>query len=256
MTTMAAPRFAGRTALVTGSGRNIGRAIALALAAGGANVVVNGHRDKGAVDGVVAEVVAGGGQAAGIMADVSSHDEVAAMVRESVARFGSLDIVVSNVGIRKMQPFLDIGIEDWNEVLASNLNPAFYLARNAIPHMRERKWGRIVLISGFDGFWGHVTQRAHNVTSKAGLHGLAKALAREFGPDGITANTVAPGAIDTVRDWSQYKHQPREKIEAEIPLGRFGRVEEVAEACAFLASEGGGFVSGQAIHVNGGHYMY
>lgn len=256
MTTTVAPRFAGRTALITGSGRNIGRAIALALAAGGANVVVNGHRDRAAVDGVVAEIITGGGRAAGIMADVSSHDEVAAMVRQCVDRFGSLDIVVSNVAIRKMQPFLEISPEDWNAVLGSNLNPAFYLARHAIPHMRERKWGRIILVSGFDGFWGHVTQRAHNVTSKAGLHGLAKALAREFGPDGITANTIAPGAIDTVRDWSQYKHQPREKIEAEIPLGRFGRVEEVAEACAFLASEGGGFVSGQAIHVNGGHYMF
>ena len=256
MTALPMPRFAGRTALVTGSGRNIGRAIALALAAGGAKVVVNGHRDKAAVDGVVAEIVAAGGRAEGVMADVSSHDEAAAMVARVVECFGSLDIVVSNVGIRKMQPFLEIGLGDWDAVLASNLNPAFYLARNAIPHMRARRWGRIILISGFDGFWGHVTHRAHNVTCKAGLHGLAKALAREFGPDGITANTVAPGAIDTIRDWSQYKHQPREKIEAEIPLGRFGRVEEVAEACAFLASEGGGFVSGQAIHVNGGHYMF
>lgn len=250
------PRFAGRTALVTGSGRNIGRAIALALAAGGARVVVNGHRDKGAVDEVVAEIVARGGSAVGVMADVSSHDEVAAMVRETVARFGAVDIVVSNVGVRRMQPFLEIGLDDWDAVLGTNLTPAFFLARNAIPHMRERRWGRLVFISGFDGFWGHVTHRAHNVTCKAGLHGLAKALAREFGPDGITANTVAPGAIDTVRDWSQYRHQPREQIEREIPLGRFGRVEEVAEACAFLASEGGAFVSGQAIHVNGGHYMY
>ena len=122
--------------------------------------------------------------------------------------------------------------------------------------MQKRKWGRIILISGFDGFWGQVPQRAHNITAKAGLHGLAKALAREFGPDGITVNTVAPGAIDTVRDWSQYKHQPKEKIAAEIPLGRFGKVDEVAAACAFLAGDGGGFTSGQVIHVNGGHYMY
>jgi NAD(P)-dependent dehydrogenase (short-subunit alcohol dehydrogenase family) len=116
--------------------------------------------------------------------------------------------------------------------------------------------GRIILISGFDGFWGQVTQRAHNITAKAGLHGLAKALAREFGPDGITANTVAPGAIDTLRDWSQYKHQAKEQIEKEIPLGRFGDVKEVAAACSFLAADGGGFTSGQVIHVNGGHYMY
>lgn len=252
----AAGRFAGRTALVTGSGRNIGRAIALALAAGGANVVVNGHRDKDSVEGVVREIEGVGARALGVMADVSSHAEVASMTERAAAHFGSLDIVVSNVGIRRMQPFLEIGLEDWNEVLANNLSPAFYLARNAIPHMRSRKWGRIVLISGFDGFWGQVTQRAHNITCKAGLHGLAKALAREFGPDGITANTVAPGAIDTVRDWSQYKHQPRERIEQEIPLGRFGDVGEVAETCAFLCSDGGGFVSGQVIHVNGGHYMY
>ncbi len=252
----ASGRFAGRTALVTGSGRNIGRAIALALAAGGANVVVNGHSDQTAVAGVVREIEGAGGRALGVMADVSRHDEVASMVEKAVAQFGALDIVVSNVGIRRMQPFLEIGLDDWNEVLANNLSPAFYLARNAIPHMRAGKWGRIVLVSGFDGFWGQVTQRAHNITAKAGLHGLAKALAREFGADGITANTLAPGAIDTVRDWSQYKHQPKERIEQEIPLGRFGAVGEIAESCAFLCSEGGGFVSGQVLHVNGGHYMY
>lgn len=253
---MSTARFAGRTALVTGSGRNIGRAAALAFAAGGANVVVNGHRDKEAVDAVVAEIERAGGQALGVMADVSSHDQVADMVDRAAAQFGSLDIVVSNVGIRRMQPFLEIGLEDWNAVIGTNLSPAFYLARNAIPHMRKRRWGRIILISGFDAFWGQVTQRAHSIAAKSGLHGLAKALAREFGPDGITVNTVAPGAIDTERDWSQYKHQPKEKIEQEIPLGRFGHVEELAETCAFLASEGGGFVSGQVIHVNGGHYMY
>lgn len=245
-----------RTAIVTGSGRNIGKAIAQALAAQGVNVVVNGHSDRAAVDATVKDIADAGGRALAHMADVSQHDEVAAMVKAAADAFGSVDIVVSNVGIRRMQPFLEIGLADWDAVLQTNLTPAFYLARNALPHMRERKWGRLVFISGFDGFWGQVTHRAHNITAKSGLHGLAKALAREFGPDGITANTVAPGAIDTVRDWSQYKHQPREKIESEIPLGRFGDVKEVAAACAFLASEGGGFVSGQVIHVNGGHYMY
>ena len=247
---------AGRCAVVTGSGRNIGRAIALALAAGGASVVVNGHRDRAAVDAVVKDIADSGGRAIGVMADVSKHDEVAALMRAAAEAFGSVDIVVSNVGIRRMQPFLEIGLEDWDSVLATNLTPAFYLARNAVPHMQKRKWGRIILISGFDGFWSQVTQRAHNITAKAGLHGLAKALAREFGPDGITANTVAPGAIDTERDWSQYRHQPKEKIVSEIPLGRFGDVNEVAAACSFLASDGGGFTSGQVIHVNGGHYMY
>lgn len=245
-----------RTAIVTGSGRNIGKAIALALAAQGVGVVVNGHRDRAAVEATVKDIADAGGRAIPYMADVSKHDEVAAMVRAAADAFGSVDIVVSNVGIRRMQPFLEIGLPEWDEVLATNLTPAFYLARNAIPHMQKRKWGRLIFISGFDGFWGQVTQRAHNITAKAGLHGLAKALAREFGPDGITANTVAPGAIDTVRDWSQYKHQPKEKIAAEIPLGRFGHVDELAAACSFLAGDGGGFTSGQVIHVNGGHYMY
>jgi NAD(P)-dependent dehydrogenase (short-subunit alcohol dehydrogenase family) len=248
--------ISGRTAIVTGSGRNIGRAIALALAEGGANVVVNGHSDRDAVDAVVEEIRRGGGKALGVMADVSSHDQVVGLVERAVAEFGSVDIAISNVGVRRKQPFLDISIEDWQLVLATNLSPAFYMARNVIPHMRERKWGRIIHISGFDGFWGQVTERAHNITAKAGLHGLSKALAREFGPDGITANSVVPGAIDTVRDWSQYAHQDKERIRGEIPAGRFGKTDEVAAACVFLCAETGAFVSGQAIHVNGGHYMY
>jgi 3-oxoacyl-[acyl-carrier protein] reductase len=246
----------GRTAIVTGSGRNIGRAIALSLAAQGANVVVNGHSDRAAVDAVVEEVRAAGGKGHGIMADVGRDDEVAALVQQAAEHFGGVDIVVSNVGIRRKQPFLEITPEQWDEVLRTNLSAAFYLARHAIPLMQSRRWGRIVLVSGFDGFWGQVTERAHNITAKAGLHGLAMALAREFGPDGITVNTVAPGAIDTVRDWSQYTHQLREQLEREIPLGRYGKPDEVAAACDLLCSERGGFISGQVIHVNGGHYMY
>ncbi len=248
--------FAGRTAIVTGSGRNIGRAIAVALAARGASVVVNGHRDAQAVDAVVREIEQAGGRALGVMADVSSHEQVAELAHKTVAHFGSVDIAVSNVGMRRKQPFLDISLADWDAVLATNLSAAFYMARNVIPHMRRRGWGRIIHISGFDGFWGQVTQRAHNITCKAGLHGLTKALAREFGAEGITVNSVVPGAIDTERDWSQYAHQARERIEGEIPVGRFGKVEEIAAACLFLCAETGGFTSGQAIHVNGGHYMY
>ncbi len=257
MTSIAASRpLAGRTAVVTGSGRNIGRAIALSLAAQGANVVVNGHSDRAAVDAVADEVEQLGSQALGFMADVSSDAAVAAMVAAAAERFGSVDIVVSNVGIRRKQPFLEITPQQWDEVLRTNLTPAYSLARHTIPLMQGRRWGRIVLISGFDGFWGQVPHRAHNITAKAGLHGLAMALAREFGPDGITANTVAPGAIDTVRDWSQYTHQTREQLLKEIPLGRYGHVDEVAAACDLLCSDRGGFISGQVIHVNGGHSMY
>lgn len=248
--------LAGRTAIVTGSGRNIGRAIALMLARAGANVVVNGHRDREAVDDVVREIESAGGRAIGVMADVSAHDEVAAMVNRVLDTFGSVDIAISNVGTRPKQAFLDITVEDWHHVLNTNLSAAFYLARNVIPSMRERRWGRIIHIAGFDGFWAQLTDRAHNIAAKNGKHGLAKAIAREFGRDGITANTVAPGAIDTIRDWSQYTHQPKERLEAEIPLGRYGKVDEIAHACLFLCAENGAFVSGQVIHVNGGHYMY
>lgn len=248
--------IAGRTAIVTGSGRNIGRAIALSLARLGANVVVNGHRDRDALETVAEEIRALGTGALACLADVSDDAAVRAMVERAAATFGSVDIAISNVAIRRKQAFLDITPQDWDDVLRTNLSAAFYLARHAIPGMRERRWGRIVLVSGFDGFWGHVTDRAHNVTAKAGLHGLAMALAREFGRDGITANTVAPGAIDTIRDWSQYTHQEKARLESEIPCGRYGKPDEVAAACDFLCSERGAFVSGQVIHVNGGHYMY
>ena len=246
----------GRTAIVTGSGRNIGRAIALSFGRLGANVIVNGHRDRAAAEAVADEVRAAGGQALVHMADVADDAAVKAMVDAAAAQFDSVDIVVSNVAMRQKQAFLDITPQDWQAVLQTNLTPAFYLARHAIPHMRTGRWGRLVLISGFDGFWGQVTHRAHNVTAKAGLHGLAMALAREFGVDGITANTVAPGAIDTIRDWTQYSHQERSRLEAEIPCGRYGKPDEVAAACDFLCSDRGAFVSGQVVHVNGGHYMY
>ena len=246
----------GRTAIVTGSGRNIGRAIALSFGRLGANVIVNGHRDRAAAEAVADEVRAAGGQALVHMADVADDAAVKAMVDAAAAQFDSVDIVVSNVAMRQKQAFLDITPQDWQAVLQTNLTPAFYLARHAIPHMRTGRWGRLVLISGFDGFWGQVTHRAHNVTAKSGLHGLAMALAREFGVDGITANTVAPGAIDTIRDWTQYSHQERSRLEAEIPCGRYGKPDEVAAACDFLCSDRGAFVSGQVVHVNGGHYMY
>lgn len=249
-------RLDGRVALVTGSGRNIGRAVAETFAAAGAKVVVNGHRDRAALEEVVTGIRDRGGEAMAIMADVSDDAQVGRMVAEAAEAFGSVDIAVSNVGIRKMRAFLEITPQEWDDVLRSNLSASFYLARHAIPHMRNKQWGRVIVMSGADGFWGHVTHRASNLAAKSGLHGLAKAIAREFGVDGITANTVSPGPIDTVRDWSQYTHQQPARITAEIPLGRYGHVDEIAGTCLYLASAAGGFVSGQVVHVNGGHNMY
>ena len=249
-------RLDGKVAIVTGSGRNIGRAIAESFATCGAKVVVNGHRDREAIDAVAGGIRARGGEAIAVLANVSKDEEVGRLVETAAATFGTVDIVVSNVGIRRYRAFLDISPEEWRNVIDTNLSAAFFLARHALPHMRKQGKGRFIVISGFDGFWGQITHRAPNLAAKAGLHGLAKAIAREFGPEGIAANTVAPGAIDTVRDWSQYPHVSPEKTLAEIPLHRRGHVDEIAGACLFLASDAGGFVSGQVIHVNGGHYMY
>lgn len=248
--------LAGKTALITGSGQNIGKAIALRFAQAGANVVVNGARHREKVEAVVAEIEAAGGCALGVMADVSDPQAVARLVDAALARFGAVDIAVSNVARRLHQPFLDISIEDWHAVLNTNLNALFYLDRAVLPQMKTRRWGRLIHMSGYDGFTGHLLNRAHNVTAKAGMHGLTKALAREFGPFGITCNTVAPGAINTERDWSQYPNTDVKRVTERIPVRRWGEVRDIAEACLYLASEAGSFVNGQVLHVNGGEYMF
>lgn len=249
-------RLAGRTAIVTGSGQNVGRSIALYFAREGANVVVNGHRNKAAVDNVVAEIHALGGEALGIMADVGDADAVAAMVGQTSEHFGAVDIAVSNVSIRRLQPFLEISIKDWNDTLNTNLNSCFYMARSVIPDMKARNWGRLIHISGVDGFAGHIPTRAHNIVCKSGMHAFAKAIAVEFGEFGITANTVSPGSLNTTRDWSQYPPNWVEMRKAQIPVKRLGTADEIAAACLYLAGEDAGFVTGQVIHVNGGQYMY
>ena len=247
--------FAGRTAIVTGSGQNIGRAIALAYARGGANVVINGHRNQGAIEAVAEEARALGVEALAILADVGDPAAVQAMVDRAAETFGSVDIAVSNVSTRLHTKFLDISIEEWQRIINSNLSASFYLARAVLPLMKARNWGRVIHISGRDGF-AVIPNRAHNVTCKAGVFALSKAIAVEFGPFGITANTVAPGVIDTTRDLTQYPHFKAgygERIK-EIPVRRVGTVEEIADACTYLA--GAGFLTGQVIHVNGGDGLF
>lgn len=256
MDTTGTPPLAGRTALVTGSGRNIGRGIALALAGAGADVVLNGHRDRAALEAVAAEARALGVRASIAMADVADADAVAAMVAQAQRDHGTLDIVVSNVGVRHHQPFLDITVADWHAILGSNLHAAFYLARAALPGMVARGWGRVIHVSGRDGFFPK-PNRAHNVTCKAGVFALAKAIAVEFGPHGVTANTIAPGIVETTRDPAHYPDFARESEARRqtMPVRRLGRVDDVAQACLYLCSEAGGFVTGQVLHVNGGEFI-
>jgi 3-oxoacyl-[acyl-carrier protein] reductase len=243
----------GRTALITGSGQNIGRAIALLFASSGANVVINGHQNREAIEKVAQEARDLGSQAIAVMADIGDPDAVQRMVDVSIDTFGAVDILVANAAIRPRQAFLDISIEDWQRVINTNLSSAFYLARATLPGMKAKQWGRIIHISGYDGFVG-AAYRAHNVTCKGGIHALSKAIAMEFGPDGITANTVSPGTIDTHRIAEDYpnleaKYQQLKNI---IPVRRLGTTEDIAEACLYLASDVSSFVTGQVIHVNGG----
>jgi 3-oxoacyl-[acyl-carrier protein] reductase len=248
--------LAGRTAIVTGSGRNLGRGIALGFARAGANVVVNGHRDENALAEVAREIEALGAQALCVLADVTQPEQVARLAQSALQRFGSIDIAVSNVGLRPRQPFLEISVEDWKRVIDANLSSAFYLARAVLPVMKQNRWGRIIHMSGHDGFMP-IANRAHNVAAKAGLHALAKAIAVEFGEFGITANTIAPYIMDTERDEKDYPNYKERFANAAktIPLRRLGTAEDVAQACLFLASAES-YVTGQVIHVNGGEAMF
>ncbi len=239
----------GKTALVTGSGRNLGRAILLELAARGAHVVVNARSNRAEAEAVAEQARALGADALVTLGDVGDADAVHALVREALRRFSSIDIYVSNAATRPHQSVLDVSAEDWRRALATNLDASFHLAKAIAPSMVERGWGRIIHIGG--GF-GIAPGRLHTLAGKAGLLGLTKALAADLGRYGITANLVAPAALDVRGE--RAGSPPRSGPDA-VPAGRWGRPEDVAWACAFLASERSGFITGQTLHVNGGRMM-
>lgn len=245
--------FAGKVALVTGAGKNIGRAIALDLAQRGASLVINGRSDRSAVDAVVAEINAAGGQAIGCLADVSNPAETERMVADAAAAFGGLDILVSNAGLRRQTPFLEMGLAEWREILSVALDGAFILAKAAVPHMLGRGGGAIVALSGISTHVG-TPNRCHVSASKAGLEGLMRALAIELAPHQITCNCVAPGAVDTVRGASAGV-LPSTLADRGIPLGRKAAVAEISAAVRFLAGPDGRYVTGQTLHVNGGVFL-
>jgi 3-oxoacyl-[acyl-carrier protein] reductase len=243
----------GKVALVTGAGKNIGRAIALALARDGAAVVVNSRQDSAAVEAVAAEIRAIGGNALAVIADVSQPEAVQHMVGEAVEAFGGLDIVVSNAGLRRQTPLLQISHAEWREILSVALDGAFYLAQATVPHMIARGGGSFVALSGISNHVG-TADRCHVSASKAGLEGLMRALAIELAPHGIRCNCVAPGTIDTVRGAAAGVRPPT-LGDARVPLGRKGMPEEIAAMVRLLAGPEGGYVTGQTIHVNGGLYL-
>ena len=239
----------GKVALVTGSGRNIGRTVALTLAAEGANVVVNARSNQGEVDSVAAEARELGVKALPVLADVGNRSQLEELLNQALSEFGHIDIVVNNAAVRPHKAFAEMTYDDWRGVMATDLDSAFLTARAALPGMLERQWGRIINISGLQAFQGR-HGGAHISAAKVGLIGLTRALSTELAPNGILVNCVVPGLIDTSRE-GQRGTRPPGRI-AEIPAGRMGRTDDIAGVCKFLCSEAAGFVTGQPIHVNGG----
>ena len=245
--------LSGQVVLVTGGARNIGRAIARALAAGGARVMVNALHSRDDIDATVRAIEAGGGTAASCLADVTDPDAVAAMIAATLDRFGRIDALVNNAAIRPEQAFADLSLADWRRVLAIILDGAFLCSHACLPHLARAGGGSIVNIGGETGHRG-AAGRAHVVTAKAGLAGMTKALALDLAHQRITVNCVVPGRIDTVRADpgvpGQGVHRP-----AVPPIGRLGLPEEVAAMVRMLCGPDARYITGQAIHVNGGGYM-
>jgi NAD(P)-dependent dehydrogenase (short-subunit alcohol dehydrogenase family) len=239
----------GRVALITGSGRNIGRGVALRLAAEGADIVVNARSDAAEAEAVAEEVRALGRAALPVLADVSDREQVEAMVAKANERFGKVDILINAAAIRPHKPFLELSQTEWEAVRGVILDGAFYCTQTVLRSMVANGFGRVVFFVG-DGAWSGGAERAHVSAAKMGLVGMCRALATEFAPQDIRFNVISPGRIDTTRDATWY---PRPmNLTGDIPLGRLGRPDDIADACLFLVSDDSRWMTGQTMHVNGG----
>jgi 3-oxoacyl-[acyl-carrier protein] reductase len=245
--------LAGKVALVTGAARNIGRAIARSLAAGGAAVMVNAKTSRAEAQKTVAMIESAAGKGALHIADVTNAKEVASLVEATVARFGRLDFLVNNAAVRYETAFSSISYEEWRRVLAIVLDGAFLCAQAALPHLIRAGGGTIVNIGGQTGHKG-AAERAHVITAKAGLAGMTKALALDLAPHKITVNCVVPGAIESQRGLPGVPERPAER-RAPPPIGRRGEPEEIAAMVRMLCGPDARYITGQAIHVNGGGYL-
>jgi len=240
----------GKVALVTGAARNIGRAIARSLAAGGASVMVNARTSRAEGEKTVEMI---GSNAALHIADVTKPDQVQALVEATVRRFGRLDFVVNNAAVRYETAFAEMEFEEWREVLSIVLDGAFLCAQAALPHLIKAGGGSIVNIGGQTAHKG-ATERAHVIASKAGLAGFTKALALDLAPHQITVNCVVPGTIEGVRGVPGAPERPSHR-RAPPPIGRRGEPEEIAAMVRMLCGPDARYITGQAIHVNGGGYL-
>ncbi len=241
--------YTDKVALVSGAGRGIGREIALELAKAGCTVICV-SRNESSCGSVAEEIRACGGKAESFAFDVSDSGQVKEKCAEILKKYGAVDILVNNAGITRDNLLMRMSDEEWNAVISTNLSSCFYLSRNLVRAMMGKRWGRIINISSVSGIAGNAGQ-ANYSAAKAGIIGFTKTLARELAARNITANAVAPGFIETDMT-AKLPENIMEAAKAAIPLKRFGKPDDIARVCAFLASEEASYITGQVISVNGG----
>jgi len=248
-------KLSGKVALITGSGRNIGREMALEFAREGANVIVNAKANRSDADTVAKEAQTLGVKAIAMLADVSDKAQVDSMFKQALAEFGRVDILVNNAAIRPQKKFTELTVAEWKQAFGVILDGAFYCTQAALPAMLENKFGRVIYITG-DGAYTGAAKRAHVSAAKMGLTGLARGLASEFAEQNITFNIISPGRMDTTRNNSFYSDPAAMQKADDIPMKKLGNPIEIARACVFLSSADGGYITGQPLHVNGGRGYY
>ncbi|MGB7181174.1 MAG: SDR family oxidoreductase [Burkholderiaceae bacterium] len=239
-----------RSALITGSGKNIGRAIALQLASQGYRIIVNGSSDRAACDAVAGQITNAGGQAIVAMGNVGVRDEAMAIAAAGIEAYGSVDVLVNNAAVRPDCKFLEVDEEEWERVININYRAAFWLARACLPGMIANGWGRIIHFTGMNAQQGYAG-KAHVTVSKHAAWGLTKSLAKEFGRQGITTNIIAPGTIKGEDNDPAHAKQFDTLLKAN-PTGRLGTPDDIAGMVSLLVSDAGSFVNGQLLQVNGG----
>ncbi len=242
----------GKVAIVTGAGRNIGRAIALTLGEGGASILVNARGNRTEAEAVVREIESAGGNALVHIGDVADPKAVQAMADAALKQFGGIDILVNNAALRREKPFDEMTYAEWREILDVTLDGAFHCTKACLAALRKSQAGTIVNIGGLSAHTG-AKNRAHVVTAKAGIVGFTRALASELAADRITVNCVVPGLIGTPR--AKDKPEPAHHLTHQTLTGERGRPEDVAAMVRFLCSPTARYISGQAIHANGGAYF-
>ena len=246
-------RLQGKTALITGSGRNIGRSISLILASMGANVVINSKTNFEAANETADEIRKLGAKALVAMGDIGSEKDVSRMVKEIQTNVDTVDIVINNGSLRKVQEFTSMTYDHWREMINTDLDSAFLMTQPFVAGMIEKGWGRVINLAGLNAIEGR-SGWAHVSAAKMGLIGFTRSLSKELVPHGITVNCISPGMIDTSRD-EQSSPRPDNRSQG-IPAGRMGTVEEISSLCGWLCSQNSDYVSGQTFHVNGGERNY